>query len=164
MTHVRGRAVGLLAGLLLLVGAANAAADDTFRLRFGTLWFLSLQQLEQETSSDTDFLVKRGHLDLFLDLSPWATVRVTPDITMDADGDVDAPFKLVVLRLTRRELGPLRGTFLDLGRAPTPWIGFAESVNRYRLQDGTFLDRLQLTLQLRLAPRPVGSLLARSSG
>jgi len=136
------RVACILAVFGLLACAAEVAAEDPPVLRLGSLWFLSEQRLEQDQSTTTELVVKRGHLDLYLDLASWATVRVTPDVTVDAHGDAHAPVKYAYLRLSQSKLGWLRAAHIDLGRVPTPWYGFAESVNRYRMQDGTFMDRL----------------------
>lgn len=132
------------AALALVVLSAPGARSEEFRpaLRFGTLWFLSGQHLSSGGDASDEFVIKRGHLDFFLDLSGSVTARVTPDLTTGPDGGVEIPIKFAYLELRRPRVGPLAAAFVQAGRVPTPWIGFEEGIDRYRMQDGTFMDRL----------------------
>lgn len=123
------------------VPAADGADETAPRLSVSSLLFLSAQHVD-DGSESTELLLKRGHLDFRLDLGKGFLVRVTPDLTIDGEGEADAPIKFAYARWQGERLGVLHRPFVALGRVPTPWIGFAEGINRYRMQDGTFLDRL----------------------
>jgi hypothetical protein len=77
-----------------------------------------------------------------VDIAPGWSARLTPDLTVDADGDVEAPVKFAFVEARLGRLGALVSPYVQAGRVPTPWIGFEEGICRYRLQDGTFMDRL----------------------
>lgn len=138
---VSGRWLSFLVIVVGLGFPAGATAEPP-QIRFGTLWYLSAQRIDDADGVTDELLVKRGHLDLFVDISEHLTVRLTPDLTTDADGELHTPVKYANLRWEADRLGRVARPWVAVGRAPTPWIGFAESINRYRMQDGTFMDRL----------------------
>ena len=132
-----------MAAVALLCASGAVRAEETHpTLRFGTLWYLSGQHVDNGEITSDELVIKRGHLDLFLDIAPGWSARLTPDITIDADGDVEAPVKFAFVEARRDRLGVLVSPYVQAGRVPTPWIGFEEGIYRYRMQDGTFMDRL----------------------
>ncbi len=120
--------------------AANAPPPRSLSL--GTLWFVSLQDVDQGDHSDRELLVKRGHFDLQATLSPRLRFRLTPDLTRDASGLVETPVKFAYFEIALGRLGLAENVRLEIGRVRTPWIWFEEEIYRYRLQDGAFMDRL----------------------
>jgi len=137
----RGSAVVLLA-LGVMLPPATPAAGAQPACRLGTLWYLSAQRQEGAAGTLDEVLVKRGHVDLHLDITPGLSARITPDLTVDAEGEAEAPVKFAYLQLSGTRLGPFVRPTVQAGRVPTPWIAFEEGIARYRMQDGTFMDRL----------------------
>lgn len=130
--------------LALALPSATLAADapPPRSLSLGTLWFVSLQDVDLGDGTDRELLIKRGHFDLQATLSPRLRFRLTPDLTRDASGLVETPVKFAYFEIGLGRLGLAENVRLELGRVRTPWIWFEEEIYRYRLQDGAFMDRL----------------------
>ena len=140
----RSRRLHTCAAVAALLCATGVVLAEELHptLRFGTLWYLSGQRSDGGGPAANELVVKRGHFDFYLDITSTLAVRVTPDVTIDAAGEAEAPVKFAYIEARRERLGALVKPFVQIGRVPTPWIGFEEGIYRYRMQDGTFMDRL----------------------
>lgn len=136
------RLAALLVSLLSLSYPAAAESDPKFDIQLGTLWFVSVQDLDRRSDDDRALLIKRGHFDLHVHSATGVRFRFTPDLTRDAAGKVEVPIKFAYAEIPLRDFGPARNTRVEIGRVRTPWIWFEEEIYRYRLQDGAFMDRL----------------------
>ena len=145
----------LLGPLLLFAGMTRAqepppqnVPDWVREIRLGGLFYLSYQdgKTTGETGgSDSKFVLKRGHVDVMGDPLPHLFVRVTTDARHDGQDDFGVHIKYAFGRLHTDRWGPVTEPFLEFGQVRLPWIFFEESIYRYRMQDGTFMDRLGLT-------------------
>jgi hypothetical protein len=129
---------------------ALAQADERVpawkeRIDLGGLFYFSYQDGEGGDEEFSRWRVKRGHVDLRADLLPHLRARVTTDVKHDPDADLTLRIKYAYGEFHMARLGPIRHAWLEVGQVRLPWIFFEESIYRYRLQDGTFMDRLGLT-------------------
>jgi hypothetical protein len=138
--------------VLAVAGPGPARAQDagearpawTDRIDLGGLLYLSYQTGEEDGEDFSRWRVKRGHVDLRAELLPYLRARVTTDVKHDPDGDLTVRVKYAYGEFHADPLGPIRQAWLEVGQVRLPWIFFEESIYRYRLQDGTFMDRLGL--------------------
>jgi hypothetical protein len=140
----------LLCGLGLLLSntstlAATPSKPWTERIRLGGLFYFSYQHGESGGENFSEWRIKRGHLDVRASVLPYLEGRFTTDVKHDPDDDLTVRVKYAFARFTLGRAGFLRKTFLEVGQVRRPWIFFEESFYRYRLQDGTFMDRQGLT-------------------
>ena len=145
--------VGLTAALAAVESRSAFAqqrdAEDrrppwTERIELGGLFYLSYQDGNDGGNDYSRWRIKRGHIDLRADLLPALRARFTTDVKHDATGEISSRVKFAYAEFYRELVGLLRQVWLELGQVRLPWIYFEESVYRYRLQDGTFMDRLGL--------------------
>lgn len=133
------------------VATAKPNLGDFKGWKLGSTLFLSYQNGEKfsGTSAAADktdpysrFLVKRAYLDVRKEITPWLSARVTPDITQDSTGDYKLRLKFAYAQFSWKGNGVFGKPSLLAGIVPTPWDEFDSGVNRYRMQDAMFADRI----------------------
>jgi hypothetical protein len=130
---------------LAFAQAEEKASARTDRIDLGGLFYLSYQDGEAGGEEYSRWRIKRGHVDVRADVLPYLKARFTTDVKHDPDGEITLRVKFAYGEFHVARLGPIRQAWLEVGQVRLPWIFFEESIYRYRLQDGTFMDRLGLT-------------------
>jgi hypothetical protein len=136
-------------------------ADDAPRwpqVKVGSTIFLSYQDGTAAGVAYSKFVIKRGYIDLTARLSPRLSARITPDVTQDASGEMRFRLKYGYGVFSAGTAGWARGSYVELGMVHTPWIDFEEKVNRYRMQDSLFLERVGIMSSADLGIMAVGLL------
>jgi len=120
----------------------TAAAAPSFpRVSVGGLWYLSYQDGEKSDVRSSQFLVKRGYINVEAKILGYLSGRITPDVTQDSTGDVKVRLKYAYAKLSGKPLGFIHHPEVEFGIAHTPWLEFEERVNVYRMQDTLFMER-----------------------
>jgi hypothetical protein len=125
---------------------APAAAGENLAgvkdLKIGTLAYLSYQDGTGSDGSDySQFRIKRGYIDIRKKITPYFSVRATPDVHQESDGDIEVRIKYFYGQFNWKEWGPLGKPYVEFGVAHMPWLDFEEHINRFRLQDTMFMER-----------------------
>lgn len=101
------------------------------------------------TSGDNlnEFAVKRGYITFRKSINPFLSGRITPDITIDregdGEGDVEMRLKYCFMQLKHPTMnGFFTEPSIVLGQVFTPFIEFEEKINLYRVEGAHFLDRI----------------------
>ncbi|MEW5764312.1 MAG: hypothetical protein ACOYXN_10960 [Acidobacteriota bacterium] len=116
-------------------------------LKIGGLWYLSYQNgnkydgTPDETSVYSKFTVKRGYLNVEKKITPWFSVRFTPDVTQDSTGDLKVRMKYVYAKFSGKGNNFFGKPYTEIGMVHMPWLDFEEHINRYRMQDTMFMER-----------------------
>lgn len=96
-----------------------------------------------------EFVVKRGYINFSKDLTSYLSGRITPDITLDregdGEGDVEMRLKYCYMQFKIPNWVFLYDPSFYVGQVFTPWIEFEEKINRYRVEGAHFLDRVKQT-------------------
>lgn len=108
-------------------------------------WFLSYQ-IGQKTNQDfNNFNLKRGYITIKKTLARNIAGRITPDISVDREGDGEGDIELRLKYCYINFVWPTNGFFnspqLEFGLVHRPWLDFEEHINRYRVQGTMFLER-----------------------
>lgn len=110
--------------------------------------FLGFQYMDKEGPETCEFLIKRGYLSYRKSITKSLSGRITPDITVDREGDglgdVEMRLKYCYLEYKAPSLGIFSDPSLLFGEVFTPWIEFEEKINLYRMQSPHFLDRIKI--------------------
>ncbi|HVN76721.1 MAG TPA: hypothetical protein VMT19_10425 [Thermoanaerobaculaceae bacterium] len=115
------------------------------QVKVGATGFLSYQDGRSAGAPYSKFVVKRAYLNLSAAINPDLSVRVTPDVTQDATtGETRYRLKYAYGTFTVPSIGFLAKPFVSLGMVQTPWLDFEEKIDRYRMQDALFMDRVGL--------------------
>ncbi|HOP03686.1 MAG TPA: hypothetical protein PL017_03845 [Tenuifilaceae bacterium] len=153
----------LLAIIVLLVAFSQSFAQaesdslSTFEKKITALLsdskvtaqlFLGYQHHVTSNDNFNEFAVKRGYITFRKSINPFLSGRITPDITIDregdGEGDVEMRLKYCFMQLQHPTLN---GFFTEpailLGQVFTPFIEFEEKINLYRVEGAHFLDRIK---------------------
>ena len=108
-------------------------------------WFLSYQAGKIQKESFNQFFLKRGYISIEKSLTPKISGRITPDISVDreGDGEGDIELRLKYCYLKYRLPGSVLFSlpFIEFGLVHRPWLDFEEHINHYRIQGTMFLER-----------------------
>lgn len=129
--------------------SAPAVPEALKNLHIGGLAYISFQNgskyagTANQTSSYSDFVLKRGYLDVQDDITPYLTGRITTDITRDSTGDWKPRIKYLYAKFHWDDKGTgfVSQPYVELGQVHVPWHDYEESINGFRMQDEMFIER-----------------------
>ena len=118
-------------------------------LKIGALAYISFQNGQKytgtadETTSTSDFVLKRGYLDVQKAITPYLDGRVTTDITRDSTGDWKTRIKYLYAKFHWDDKGTgfVSQPYVELGQVHVPWHDYEEAINGFRMQDEMFIER-----------------------
>ena len=119
-------------------------------LKVGSTIFFSYQNgsgwsgTKQETNSYSQFVLKRGYINIEKEITPWLNARITPDIYADSNGQYVFRMKYAYAYFHWKGNSFFNNPYIETGIAHTPWIDYEEQIYRYRMVEPTFLDRNSL--------------------
>lgn len=140
----------LIINLLLFSNATNSNAEDTNTESFKNLsvtgqWFLAFEAGKKSGTDFNQFLLKRGYINIVKTINPSFSARITPDISVDregdGEGDVELRLKYCYVKYSLPNSIFFSKAFLEFGLVHRPWLDFEEHINRYRVQGTMFLER-----------------------
>jgi hypothetical protein len=97
--------------------------------------------------SHNEFAIKRGYITFSKNITPYLSGRITPDITVDQEGDGEGDVEMRLKYCFAEFKHPTRQGFFTepsilIGQIYTPFIEYEEKINRYRVEGEHFLDRI----------------------
>lgn len=111
--------------------------------------FLGYRYYNYEASSSdfNEFAIKRGYISFSQAITDRLLGRITPDITIDQEGDGEGDVEMR-LKYCYMEYKHPGGSFFTnptilFGEVYTPFIEFEEKINRYRVEGTHYLDRIK---------------------
>lgn len=111
----------------------------------GGEWFLSYENGHALGGGVNRFLVNRGYIIIDKQLNNWLSARITPDVSLDHEGDgrgsIEMRIKYLNLKAHLHDFGCIAKPYAEFGVVHRPWIGFEEHINAYRVQGTMFLER-----------------------
>ncbi|MHC1705590.1 MAG: hypothetical protein AB9846_16945 [Tenuifilaceae bacterium] len=108
--------------------------------------FLGYRYYEEGKNNFNEFAIKRGYITFRKSINKYISGRITPDITIDKEGDGMGDVEMR-LKYCYMEFKTPGGKFFSdpsilFGEVFTPWIEFEEKINSYRVQGSHYLDRV----------------------
>ena len=109
--------------------------------------FLGYQYYFSESENFNEFTIKRGYITFRKNITPFLSGRITPDITIDkegdGEGDVEMRLKYCFMELKHPEsIVFFTEPSILVGQVYTPWFDFEEKINLFRVEGSHFLDRV----------------------
>ena len=94
-----------------------------------------------------EFGIKRGYITYSTNITPYLSGRITPDITVDQEGDGEGDVEMRLKYCFAEFKDPARKGFFTepsilIGQIYTPFIEYEEKINRYRVEGAHYLDRI----------------------
>ena len=128
----------------------TSVTDSTSFVNIGQVtisgqWFLSYINGKIDGENVNLFTVARGYINVNVQLNDNFSGRITPDISIDQEGDgagdLEMRLKYAYLRWHLPNLWIFSKPFFEMGLVHLPWTNFEESINNYRVQGTMFLHR-----------------------
>lgn len=109
--------------------------------------FLGYRYHSAVGESHNEFAIKRGYITFSKNITPYLSGRITPDITVDHEGDGEGDVEMRMKYCFAEFKDPTRQGFFTepsilIGQIYTPFIEYEEKINRYRVEGEHFLDRI----------------------
>lgn len=109
--------------------------------------FLGYQYFNNIGDDFNEFAIKRGYITFRKKINPYISGRITPDITIDkegdGEGDVEMRLKYIFAQFTNPNMqGFITEPSILIGQVYTPFIEYEEKINPYRVVSSHFLDRV----------------------
>ncbi len=109
-------------------------ARDFERLRLGTLTYVDFSAGQEGGEDRSRFEITRGYLNFKVNLTPWLSFRLTPDVHREEGGDLNVRIKYAYAAFKLPDLGFLTHVKSEIGQGHFPWLDFEEHINPYRCQ------------------------------
>ena len=124
---------------------STTSAFNTSQVTISGQWFLSYMNGKVDAENVNLITVTRGYINVNLRLNDSFSGRITPDISVDQEGDgagdLEMRLKYTYLKWHLPDVWILSKPFFEIGLVHLPWINFEESINNYRVQGPMFLPR-----------------------
>ncbi|MCU0643549.1 MAG: hypothetical protein MUC94_04755 [bacterium] len=121
----------------------DKSGDDI--LTINGQWFLSYQAGEVKGKKFNQFFLNRGYITVQKTFSSKVSGRITPDISVDkegdGEGDVELRLKYCYMKYELPTQFIFTKPFIEFGLVHRPWLDFEEHINEYRVQGTMFLER-----------------------
>lgn len=121
----------------------DKSGDDI--LTINGQWFLSYQAGEVKGKKFNQFFLNRGYITVQKTFSSKVSGRITPDISVDkegdGEGDVELRLKYCYVKYELPTQFIFTKPFIEFGLVHRPWLDFEEHINEYRVQGTMFLER-----------------------
>ncbi|MBW7997369.1 MAG: hypothetical protein FVQ81_12515 [Candidatus Glassbacteria bacterium] len=148
----------VIIGLCLSAVPAVAAENDVVEgnkpsipipeTKFSYNWYLAYVNGQEDGADINEFQVRRGYINIASKFNDWISTRITPDVTVEREGDGQGDLKMRLKYAYAKFSMPSRGIFtkpaIEFGLVHTPWLDFEQKVDRYRSQGTMFLQRAGL--------------------
>ena len=108
-------------------------------------WFLAYVNGKEDGVNIDEFQVRRGYINITSKFNSWISTRITPDLTVDregdGEGDLEMRFKYLYVDFKMSSKWIFTKPNLEFGLVHRPWLDFEQKINRYRSQGTHFLER-----------------------
>lgn len=108
-------------------------------------WFLGFEAGKSSGAEFNQFLLKRGYINIVKNINSSFSARITPDISVDregdGEGDIELRLKYCYVKYSLPGTNFFSDPFIEFGLVHRPWLDFEEHINRYRVQGTMFLER-----------------------
>jgi hypothetical protein len=123
----------------------NTHIPETPSIKIGGQWFLAYLNGTLDNEWVNLFTVTRGYINIKAKLNDTFSGRITPDVSIDQEGDgagdLELRLKYAYLQWNLPNILFLYKPFFELGLVHRPWLNFEENVIGYRMQGTMFLPR-----------------------
>jgi hypothetical protein len=124
------------------------AGDEELKFYMPTIsgqWFMGYQYGEEGDQRINVFFVRRGYIIIKKQITETLSGRITPDISLDkegdGEGDIELRLKYLYAKYQLPDLKIFTQPFIEFGLTHRPWLDFEEHMNSYRVQGTMFLER-----------------------
>ncbi len=128
--------------------ATVAKSKEEVSTKIKYQWFLAHTYGDVGDSTVNAFGVNRGYINIETDYNKWISSRITPDVTLDKEGDGAGNLAVRLKYAYMKFHFPTASIFtkpeMEFGLVHRPWLDFEENLNHYRAQGTMFMERNHL--------------------
>ena len=118
---------------------------DPYGVDISGQFFITFETGDDRGEPFSDFFINRGYINIKKELLPGLSGRITPDISVDregdGEGDLEMRLKYCYVRADLPDLSILSAPKVEFGLLARPWLGFEQKINRYRVQGNMFIEQ-----------------------
>ena len=103
-------------------------------VKLGTLTYIDYSAGKKNGESYNKFAITRGYLNFKKKINDWLSFRMTPDVHLDDNGDLNVRIKYAYAGFKLPSFGFLTDIKMEAGQGHFPWLVFQEHINPYRAQ------------------------------
>ncbi len=126
-------------------GEAGSRPIPTPETKISYNWYLSYVNGKKKGADLDEFQLRRGYINIKSKFNDWLSTRITPDLTLDREGDGQGDLKMRLKYAYVKFSIPSRGIFtkpaIEFGLVHRTWLDFEQKVNMYRSQGTMFMQR-----------------------
>ena len=146
ISHRLSSPVILLTFILQFIAVAQPVFEESeAKIKVTGQWFLSYMTGKMDGEKVNFFTVKRGYININAKLNDQFAGRITPDISVDQEGDgagdLELRLKYAYLKWNFPQFSFFSKSYVELGLVHLPWQHYEENINRFRMQGTMFLPR-----------------------
>lgn len=132
--------------IFVLAILLSLALESFSQDKFSGEWYIGFQH--QEEANHNQFQLKRAYITYRKKITPWLSGRITPDITIDTEGndsgDIELRMKYLFVQFEIPDFWIFIDNNLKTGVVPCPWIGYQQDLIHYRAQGNMFMARTKV--------------------
>jgi hypothetical protein len=111
-------------------------------------FFISFEAGKEHGTAFSDFFINRGYINIKTQLLPGIAGRITPDISVDregdGEGDLELRLKYCYVSAELPDVAFFSEPDVVFGLIARPWLAFEQKVNRYRVQGHMFVESIDI--------------------
>ncbi|MCB2204061.1 hypothetical protein KQI65_04875 [bacterium] len=109
-------------------------------------FFIAFETGSRGNTPFSDFVINRGYINVSKELLPGFYGRITPDITVDRDGDEEGNLalrlKYCFIKADLPDFTVFTKPAIEFGLIARPWLNFEQKINHYRVQGYMFIESI----------------------
>jgi hypothetical protein len=111
-------------------------------------WFIAFEAGENSGEPRSDFFVHRGYINFRKEILPGISGRITPDISVDregdGEGDLEMRLKYCFVNARLPDFSVFTRPEIEFGLVGRPWLAFEQKINRYRVQGHMYMESFDI--------------------
>ncbi|MBN1447817.1 MAG: hypothetical protein JXA28_07785 [Bacteroidetes bacterium] len=117
---------------------------DPYGVEVSGHFFIAFEMGDDNGEAFSDFFINRGYINVKKEFLPGVFGRITPDISVDregdGEGDLEMRLKYCYVGADLPDWSIFTQPSVEFGLVERPWLGFEQKVNTYRVQGYMFLE------------------------
>jgi hypothetical protein len=126
------------------IGESDDSGKESRTILSGN-WYIAFQSGIENGNNVSRFRLTRGYITIIRKFNSSITGRITPDISVDqegdGEGDVELRLKYCYFQYRFPDFGFFHSPYLEFGLVHRPWLEFEQKVNPFRAQGEMYLAR-----------------------
>ena len=124
----------------------NKSEDKS--LKIGGHYMVSYYYENEDGKTDNYFKLKRGYISLTKKFTDYFSAKITPDISLDNEGDglgdIELRLKYLYGQFHLPDFLFFKEPDIKFGLNPRPWLGYEQKINAYKVQGKMYIEKYKI--------------------